>query len=283
MLFSIMENKDQYQSINQSVRYYKVPASVEKGAALNSLLEKIRNTPEKQPRTIRMNSLIITITSVAAAAVIIIAFLLTGNQETIQNGTMQASAFRLPDQTRVVLAPGASVKYAGRFSNRTVFLTGEGYFEVVPGSKFIVRTTAGKISVLGTRFNVKVSGNDLEVNCFSGNLKVNAHQEEKLLGKGQGVSVSSSGSKQLDLGGIEFPPVALFRISGQNIALNTLFADVESFFGVTIRYQSASIRHYTGIFETGSLENALILICEPLGLEYTISDNNTVIIEEGRP
>lgn len=275
-----MENKEKYQSINQSVRYYKVPSSVEKGAALNSLLEKIRNTPEKPVRIIRMNSLIIRIATTAAAAVLVLAVLFVGNRETLTNDSRLAESYRLPDQTRVVLAPGGILTFSERFTNRTVRLSGEGYFEVVPGSKFRVKTTAGDISVLGTRFNVKVSGNDLEVSCYTGKLMVESQKDDQLLGGGQGVQITSSGTLQTDLAGTEFPPIALFRVSGQNIGLENLLSEVEDFFGVTVKYPPVVERYYTGVFETGSLENALILICEPLGLEYSISEDNTVIIKE---
>jgi transmembrane sensor len=279
-----MESKEKYQSINQSinqsVRYYRVPASIEKGAALNLLLNKISQQPEKRSGIIRMNSWVVRAAGFAAAAAILVALLVFTGRETIQNDSMQAQSFRLPDQSRVILAPGSSLRFSRSFANRSVTLSGESYFEVTQGTGFEVVTGAGKISVLGTRFTVRATQSDLEVSCFSGSVNVEGKQDEQLLGSGQGVVMTPSGVRQTDLGGAKFPEIALFRASYQQVSMTKILQDIESFFGVTIQMPVLADRQYTGTFETGSLENALILICEPLGLDFTQSENNLIIIKE---
>ncbi len=65
---------------------------------------------------------------------------------------------RLADGTKVILNAGSSLKYPTIFGggNRTVELTGEGYFEVARDKEhpFIVVSGGQKVEVLGTHFNI---------------------------------------------------------------------------------------------------------------------------------
>jgi ferric-dicitrate binding protein FerR (iron transport regulator) len=67
--------------------------------------------------------------------------------------------FTLPDETRVTLDSGSRFRYSRSFedASRTVFLNGEGYFEVSPDSEkpFVIQTDQAIVTVLGTMFNVR--------------------------------------------------------------------------------------------------------------------------------
>ena len=277
-----MENKNKYQSINQSidqsVRYYRVPRSVEKGAALNSLLEKIHQSPEVRPKVIPIYRQVRWASGFAAAAVIVLAVIFFTGQESITNQGSQASAFRLPDKSRVVLAPGSSASFSKKFRQREVSLEGEGYFEVIHGRSFRVKTSTGEVQVLGTRFSVRETGNVLEVSCFEGSVRVANRERDRILQPGESIRLSSAKAELTSTGGTEFPSMALFRAAYDNSEMAVILKDMEEFFGVSIRSEVKEDRFYTGEFETGNLENALILLCEPLELEYRINTDNTVII-----
>lgn len=64
----------------------------------------------------------------------------------------------LPDSSVVWLNAGSTLRYPESFNKNTreVFLNGEGYFEVAKnaGHPFIVSTSKGNITVMGTTFNV---------------------------------------------------------------------------------------------------------------------------------
>ena len=64
----------------------------------------------------------------------------------------------LPDGSNVWLNSGSLLMYPSQFikEHREVYLSGEGYFEVVKNeqSPFIVKTRASQVKVLGTHFNV---------------------------------------------------------------------------------------------------------------------------------
>lgn len=89
----------------------------------------------------------------------------------------------LPDGTVAWLNSGSTLKYNNSYGNknRTVFLTGEGYFEVRKNAEkpFIVCADNLKIKVLGTIFNVRSYMNEasVEVNLLEGKVDVSLLKE----------------------------------------------------------------------------------------------------------
>lgn len=281
--FSIMEEQKKYQSINhrinQSVRYYRVPSSIEKGAALNSLLKKIENSPKQQTKIINFIPILRWAAGIAAAAAIVVAIILFPAKQTIQNTTGQTFTYRLPDQSRVILTEGSLIEFSKAFKNREVKLTGEGYFEVTSGNSFQVITSAGSVQVLGTRFSVNEKGELLEVNCYEGSVKATHKETGHVLQSGEGVLIKSNSVEMSDLPDISYPTFALFKANYSNSEVRQILSDLELFFGVSIQSVYTGSRYYTGTFETGNLETALILLCEPLGFSFTFENDKTIIIK----
>jgi transmembrane sensor len=71
----------------------------------------------------------------------------------------QTIIITLPDDTRVTLDAGSTLRYPDRFGEqeRQVYLNGEGFFEVTASKEtpFYIHTAEAAISVLGTKFNVR--------------------------------------------------------------------------------------------------------------------------------
>jgi len=87
----------------------------------------------------------------------------------------QIAHVTLDDGTRVTIAPNSSLRVARQFARRRdVALEGEAYFDVTQssGSPFVVRTGSVFIRVLGTRFDVRRYGDDVEtqVSVMSGKI-----------------------------------------------------------------------------------------------------------------
>lgn len=280
--FSIVEDQKKYQSINQrinqSVRYYRVPSSVEKGAALNLLLTKIENGQKPHSKTISLSPFLKYSVGIAAAAVIILAFILFSGKENITNSSLQALSVRLPDQSRVVLTHKSELGFKKRFANRIVDLKGEAYFEVMPGKNFTVKTSTGTVQVLGTRFSVHDDTEKIKVECFEGSVRVSRKGIDQLLVKGEGAVLSDMGPEMANLAQTNYPSFARFKAEYVNSDIKQVLKDLEMFFGIKVNSRFKGTRYYTGSFETGSLENALILLCEPLGLNYVIESQLNVII-----
>jgi len=86
---------------------------------------------------------------------------LTYNKVVAAFGTF--SQLELPDGSKVWLNSGSSLRYPDKFSkdNRTVYLTGEAYFEVHSDKSmpFFVTTPYFTVKATGTRFNVRAEKN----------------------------------------------------------------------------------------------------------------------------
>ena len=71
----------------------------------------------------------------------------------------QQKKVHLPDGSEIILNAGTVLVYPSVFSGetRSVYLSGEGYFDITPDQKhpFIVKTQYVKVRVLGTKFNLK--------------------------------------------------------------------------------------------------------------------------------
>lgn len=84
----------------------------------------------------------------------------------------------LPDGTVAWLNSGSTLKYNNSYGNenRTVHLTGEGYFEVQknPKKPFLVYANKIKVKVLGTVFNVRAYSDEtsIEVNLLEGKVDI---------------------------------------------------------------------------------------------------------------
>ncbi len=213
-----------------------------------------------------------------AAAGIVVAFLVFTGRQSLQNNELQAIGYRLPDQSRVVLAPGSKISFSGSYKERTVKLNGEGYFEVLKGSSFEVKTSSGIVQVLGTRFSVKESDKNLEVICYEGSVKVANREAGRILQPGEGVSLSENKMVVVENQNCYYPPFALFQAAYSNHELSAVIKDMEIFFGISVTSQISESRYYTGKFETGNPEVALILLCEPLGLNFRKDKNNNYVI-----
>lgn len=274
-----MENPNKYQSINQkinqSVRYYRVPSTADKSAVLNSLLTKIRSRQEAQAVKFPLNPKL-TWYAAAAAAVILAVLLLTG-RETFRNDTQQALSLRLNDSFRIILAEESAVSQSRLLNSNRVRLTGEAYFEVEKGNSFRVMTSAGNVEVLGTRFLVKEAGNGMEVRCYEGSVQVSVRKAARTLQPGDKVVVREEKMDYEVFSGENYPPVALFHASYVDVEIGKVMEDMEDFFGIRIVRTFSEQRFYTGTFHTGSLDNALLLLCEPLGLKFSIANNGVVI------
>ena len=105
-----------------------------------------------------------------------------------ENGAL--NSFNLPDNSEVVLNSGSEIEYRkwNWSNNRALELNGEAYFKVAKGQKFEVNTSLGKVTVLGTQFNVKQRDNRFDVTCYEGKVKVTYGDTETIITKGMSVA-----------------------------------------------------------------------------------------------
>jgi transmembrane sensor len=282
-----MKEDNKYQSINQrinqSMRYYRVPSKVEKGAALDSLLNKINTSGTSSPKVTRTLSLplwIRTTAAMAAAVVLAVIFWIVFASQNIKNQENEVVTLRLPDHSRVILTNESSISYSNFFWSRKLKLKGKAYFEVEKGNKFKVLTSKGNVEVLGTRFMVDENKDKLQVICFEGKVKASFNHSDVLLLAGCGINFSEN-ENQVQLKEEElYPGFALFSGNYINTEMGTVLKDMEMFFGVQINNQTGQKRFFTGSMNTGNLDVALSILTGSLKLEYDHSGKNKVNIHK---
>ncbi len=188
----------------------------------------------------------------------------------------------LPEKSVVTLNADSRVIYASETFNdtRVLHLEGEAFFDVEPGSSFTVLTDEGIVTVLGTSFNVVARDGIFEVSCYTGKVSVERNAENTaIITIGQKVSAENTNLRKetfdASIGKPEWIQ-GVFRF--QNQPLKMVVAELERQYDVDVQLEKGlEETTYTGLFETGDLDEALELITWPLHLN-TSKKGKTILI-----
>lgn len=235
--------------------------------------------PIHQANTIRQNPFS-SLLKIAAVLVLGLGIWFTYNKTNsvmyyANNGTR--TSFVLPDDSEVTLNAGSQITYKrwNWNSNRNLNLKGEAFFKVAKGEKFTVHTTLGKVSVLGTQFNVKSRDTRLDVSCFEGKVAVSYGNQTEKITKGQSISVEKDQKINLLKINQTQPYWLNNKLYFEKVRLKDLLQDVERQFNVTIKYnQKISDQLFTGELPANNLSLALKMISTTYGIKIDKKANN---------
>ncbi|MEQ8584267.1 MAG: FecR domain-containing protein [Marinoscillum sp.] len=184
----------------------------------------------------------------------------------------------LPDGSVVTLSKNSQIQYeeSGFPERRAINLKGEAHFNVSKGSvPFIISSTSGKVTVLGTSFNLNTR-KGLQLLVTSGTVRVETQQDKRMVYKGQLASVQNQGTIQV----VTAPNNnALGWKTGQfkfeNEPLDQVLPLLERYYQVKIS-TSKSIRQckITAEFDETPLENVVDIISTILNAKSHISGDN---------
>ena len=220
---------------------------------------------------------------VRIAAVLVIAlglsFFIVNNFKEKYYGTSLTQTVNLPDNSEVLVNKNSSIEYKTFFwkNNRTIDLKGEAYFKVAKGKTFEVNTNLGKVTVLGTQFNVNSDNNKFEVTCYEGKVKVNYKNQEIILTKGMLVTFVNN-SKTEGKTTLSMPNWASdeTETSFTNQNLQTIIADIEKTYNVTIKANTiATNQLFTGKIPNNNLDVALQIIASTYHLQIKKSNETS--------
>lgn len=181
--------------------------------------------------------------------------------ETAGNG--QHQIFQLPDNSEVTLNSGSEISYKkwNWDDNRKLNLKGEAFFKVAKGKTFDVNTELGKVTVVGTQFNVKSREKRFEVTCFEGKVKVDNGSQKVLLTKGQSI-IFENGQKIDPVSDNAATPSWMnqqLTFNAEN--LEAVIAELERQYNIKITMENISAsQKFTGTIPAGNLETALQII-----------------------
>jgi transmembrane sensor len=246
----------------------------------NRILNNVLKT-KKDTKVISLQNWFVKI-----AAVFVLGFGLYFGSNTFLTTTESAELgsqtnFSLPDNSEVVLNSGSEIEFKkwNWENNRTLDLEGEAYFKVAKGKTFEVNTSLGKVTVLGTQFNVKARNNRFDVTCFEGRVKVKYNSQEVILIKGELISFEND--KQIITKTILEPQPTWTKneITFEKERLTNLLAELERQYNITFKYTGSNTDQlFTGKIPTDNIDVALQIISATYHFEIQKDSNKRYII-----
>lgn len=251
----------------------------------NAVLDKINTNKNNEVKVRKLNPVTI-ITRIAA--VLILAFgsyLFYQSLDTsISTSIAQKETFELPDNSQVVLNANSKVFYnKNKWEDiRKITLDGEAYFKVTKGNKFDVVTNAGKVSVLGTQFNVFNRKDLFTVSCFEGLVSVTVKDSTIMLPASTKIVIKDGniGTRQTIS---ELNPYWILNESSfKNATVTEVIDELKNQYDYTFNTKGNSIlqKRFTGNITHADIEIALQSLCQPLQLTYTIDNKEITIYDK---
>ena len=273
-------SRSEYKQILIDSGNWTVPQTKTESEIWNSLEERINTSGAKtigfQP-WLKWAASIAIIATLAASLFIL-------NPEVEYYSADNLKELSLPDGSTVLLGANSKMSFSqDLFGDRKVELVGMAYFDVTKGDDFLIETPNGKVSVLGTSFNVNSFANNLRVECFTGKVSVDVKDDKVILTPGLSVSYENGAlneAKPFDTEqGKSWTEGEFFY---ENVSVSEIFGEIERQYKVTISIEGIdSNRRYSGLFNSSDdLETTLKSVCLPMRLKYELTgDHSYKVIE----
>ncbi|MFT6213788.1 MAG: ferric-dicitrate binding protein FerR (iron transport regulator) [Roseivirga sp.] len=284
-----VSEKQELEKLIAFTEQLSIPSNTPKEAAWDSLLGKIESqTQAKQriliPETANKYSWLLWVSGYAAA-LIMIGLLLFNRYDNVEWNVLVAELgktelLELPDASDITINSSTEVRYFldNWEDERIIKLYGEAFFEVTKGTAFTVETANGTVTVLGTSFNVYSREDQFSVTCKTGMVIVESNNQQITLTAGQMATLYKGELRMTDypLGKIAAWRFGEFYFNAS--ALTTVLEELERQFKIEIVVEAdISERFYSGFFSKMNLNEALQLVCVPMGLKFEIKDDEVTI------
>jgi len=280
--FQLSPEFETYSKIKEFSAQLKTP-DMNMDATYAAIVAK-RNTVKPAARTIRLQPWLGRIAAVLVLALGITFFLYTTTTTSLVADAGDRTEFMLPDNSEVVLNAGSEASYKewNWKNNRQVELDGEAYFKVAKGQTFDVNTSLGKVTVVGTQFNVKNRNDRFEVTCFEGKVKVSYKSGEVMLTPGMSVAYESgkliaTPSATAAQPGWMAREVSFVKENGHNV-----IDELERQYDITIDVKNNVdlSTPYTGTLPLNNLDQAIEIIAPLYHLKAVKTGNKIVLLSE---
>ncbi|RSC95562.1 FecR family protein [Tenacibaculum singaporense] len=224
-----------------------------------------------------------------AAAVIVLLvssyFLLFNNSVNFSTQYAETKTFNLPDESEVILNANSTVSFNKKDwkNSRDIQLKGEAFFKVKKGKSFTVNTSVGKVTVLGTQFNVKERKNYFEVKTYEGLVSVDYNNSLIKLAKGKIFKVVNGKIDTLNTFNINNKSWLQDESNFKSTPLQFVLDDLQNQYGYVIKTKDVNLEQfYTGGFTHKDINVALQAVTIPLQLSYKIEEKNITIYKNGQ-
>jgi transmembrane sensor len=192
----------------------------------------------------------------------------------------------LPDGSKVWLNSESSLHFPTAFSGleRTVDLTGEGYFEIAKNPKmpFVVQAGEMHVEVLGTHFNLMAYANEgaSRATLLEGSVKVSKGASDKVLAPGeQAVIGEKIQVKQVDTDEAIAWKNGYFQFESED--LKTILRQLKRWYGIEVENeQQLPAMHFTAVISRNTTLSQVLKMLEMSGeLKFKI-EGKKISIEE---
>jgi transmembrane sensor len=200
--------------------------------------------------------------------------------EYTENG--QQIAFSLPDDSKVLLNAGSVIDYKkmGWKNHRQLILTGEAYFRVAKGKTFEINTNLGKVTVVGTQFNVKSRGNRFDVTCYEGCVKVNYRNHEVFITHGKRIVFENGNAVVVPKPMTTQPEWTMGELAFANDNLAAIVKELERQYDYSIALQNSTTQQlFTGSLPLHNLDGALQILATTYHLKIKKIASQKIILE----
>ena len=274
--FKALEDYEALVKLSNATKRFKAP-EFNTSEELNTALHTINTTKQYS-----LNWLKPLLRVAAILAISFSVYYYTRTLDTNKEATVaQKVEFKLPDASSVTLNALSTLTYNKKnWSNvRDVELNGEAYFIVAKGSTFNVITSAGTVTVLGTQFNVKQRENFFEVVCYEGSVSVTYETNTEILKSGDSFLIIDgkfiAKEKETQLNPSWINNESYFK----SMSFAHVLHEFERQYDVTFNSQHIDVKQlFTGSFVHNNKELALKSITLPLDLNYSIENNNSIVL-----
>ncbi len=270
--FKKLEDYNDLMKLDSHLTYFQAPNYDSKNE-LKTLLNSTKNQ-KKQPRQWVKSLLKISAILVVFSGLY---YYTTTRDTLIHTVASQKTTLQLPDTSIVTLNALSSLTYNNsNWDNlRSLNLIGEAFFKVRKGSEFSVNTAQGKVTVLGTQFNVKQRKDYFEVVCFEGSVKVTYQSHEEILEPGERFSMLDNKHMKQSKEHLNEPTWLNNKSTFKSIPYNRVLQEFERQYNVIFDAKGIDTSIiFTGNFSHNNLEESLQSITKPLNLSYQITNNN---------
>jgi len=284
--FKELPEYSSYTKLSETAKLFKdttYDVELELGALKSKIKDRKQTTVQPTNKVVQMNWMkpLLRVAAILIIALAVYFSPIYGDITTVKTVASNTTTIDLPDNSNVKLNADSSLKYSKRNwkNNREVNLVGEAYFKVEKGSQFDVVTWLGKVSVLGTQFNVKQRVNYFEVICYEGLVSVSY--------KGKEIKLPAGKSFKLVDGAIvegqtkdSAPSWAQKSISSfKSVPYSEVIKEFERQYNVVIEANNIdTLQLFTGSFTNKDKELALKSITLPLQLKFYKKDNTKIIV-----
>jgi transmembrane sensor len=211
-----------------------------------------------------------------------------------RTGIGERSAVVLPDGSVATLDTDSQLRVAYSSAERGVYLLkGQALFEVAHGKRlpFEVYAAGQRITAVGTTFNVRIKGSDVQIAMVEGVVRVRPIAADATAGRPAreltlraGESLDTAPAEAAVIKPVDTSQVATWRgglLVFEDESLSDAVAEINRYTGKPIRIADASIGNYrvTGVFQTNDPEHFATAMSEVFPVEVQRDSSGSPVLK----